>query len=85
MMILLRLQTASASEVWVWCCREWRAVAQLPAHTLTVTQLAWSSSGRLLAAVSRDRGLTVFGRTDPHQVCCGGGAGCGGVGALCFR
>ncbi len=32
------------------------------AHSLTVTQLAWSRSGRLLASCSRDRSFSVFVR-----------------------
>ena len=61
---LLPLQTASTAAVWVWCTRTWRALAQLRAHTLTVTQLAWSPSGARLAAGSRDRTFSIFQRVD---------------------
>ncbi|KAL6746554.1 WD40-repeat-containing domain protein [Haematococcus lacustris] len=53
-----------AAAVWVWDVAgdTWRGVAQLEAHTLTVTQLAWSHSGRWLASCSRDRSWAVHQR-----------------------
>ena len=39
----------------VWDSENWRQVATLPHHSLTVTQLAFSHSGEYLLAVSRDR------------------------------
>ncbi|EFJ49119.1 hypothetical protein VOLCADRAFT_31683, partial [Volvox carteri f. nagariensis] len=55
-----KAQTASTAAVWIWCTRSWRSVAQLRAHTHTVTQLEWSPSGTLLAAASRDRTFSIF-------------------------
>ncbi|GLI63733.1 hypothetical protein VaNZ11_006797 [Volvox africanus] len=57
-----KAQTAATAAIWVWCTRTWRALAQLRAHTLTVTQLEWSPSGSLLVAASRDRTFSVFRR-----------------------
>ncbi|GIM15502.1 hypothetical protein Vretimale_18281 [Volvox reticuliferus] len=57
-----KAQTAATAAIWVWCSRTWRAVAQLKAHTLTVTQMEWSSSGSFLVAASRDRTFSVFRR-----------------------
>jgi hypothetical protein len=37
-----------------------RCAAQLAGHTLTVTQLEWSGSGRYLLTASRDRSFCVF-------------------------
>ncbi|KAG2449340.1 hypothetical protein HYH02_005495 [Chlamydomonas schloesseri] len=68
-----KAQTASTAAVWVWCTRTWRALAQLKAHSLTVTQLAWSPSGARLAAASRDRTFSIWqrrsgsGAGDPQQ------------------
>ncbi|GLC36432.1 hypothetical protein PLESTM_000445900 [Pleodorina starrii] len=61
-----KAQTASTASIWVWCTRSWRAVAQLRAHSLTVTQLEWSPSSSHLAAVSRDRTFSIFRRSDPQ-------------------
>uniref|UniRef100_A0A6U2IET4 Elongator complex protein 2 n=1 Tax=Chlamydomonas euryale TaxID=1486919 RepID=A0A6U2IET4_9CHLO len=55
-------KSASAAEIWVWAVASWRGVAQLAAHTLTVTSLAWSHNDRYLAACSRDRSFSVFRR-----------------------
>lgn len=37
------------------------------AHALTVTQLAWSHSGRFLASASRDRSFAIFERSQPNS------------------
>ncbi|GIL68204.1 hypothetical protein Vafri_21466 [Volvox africanus] len=58
-----KAQTAATAAIWVWCTRTWRALAQLRAHTLTVTQMEWSPSGSLLVAASRDRTFSVFRRS----------------------
>lgn len=57
-----RAQTADAAAIWLWDTQRWMGVASLPAHTLTVTQLAFSSDGARLASASRDRSVAVFQR-----------------------
>ncbi|KAG2482428.1 hypothetical protein HYH03_018632 [Edaphochlamys debaryana] len=74
-----KAQTAATAAVWVWCARTWRPLGQLKAHTLTVTQLEWSASGRFLAAGSRDRTFSIFRVVDPVARS-GPGSGAGGGG-----
>eukprot|EP00897_Mesotaenium_endlicherianum_P008744 jgi/Mesen1/7899/ME000420S07048 len=64
-----KAQSASVAEVWLWDTATWRAVGQLQAHTLTVTQMEFSPSDRFLLCVSRDRHLSVFERTEGEGGC----------------
>ena len=56
-------QSAQFAAVWLWDTITWAPVgAPLRAHTLTVTQLAFSPCGGRLLSVSRDRSLAVYER-----------------------
>lgn len=55
-------KSTSAAEIWIWEVGTWKGVAQLQAHTLTVTQLCWSHNDDMLASCSRDRSFSVFRR-----------------------
>lgn len=55
-----KAQSAGAAAVWVWEVGSWKAIAQLPGHTLTVTQLEFSQDGRYLLSGSRDRSYSVW-------------------------
>ena len=55
-------KSTAAAEVWIWEVGTWKGIAQLQAHTLTVTQLSWSSDDDMLASCSRDRSFAVIRR-----------------------
>lgn len=58
-----KAQTAAAASIWLWRMHNWTpCAAPLQAHTLTVTQLAFSPDGRFLLSCSRDRTFAVFER-----------------------
>uniref|UniRef100_A0A1D2A3F7 Elongator complex protein 2 n=1 Tax=Auxenochlorella protothecoides TaxID=3075 RepID=A0A1D2A3F7_AUXPR len=65
---------AATAAIWLWDARaRWAPAGQLEAHTLTVTRLAFSPRGDLLASVSRDRTLALWRRRPLHG---DGGEGC---------
>ncbi len=72
-----RAQSASWAAIWIWCTGQWRSVAQLQGHTLTVTQLHFSHDDQFLLSGSRDRTLCVFRRV-PAAAGAGGSGGGGG-------
>jgi len=56
---------ASKSEfanILLWDTRTWKQIGNLMAHSLTVTQLAFSHSGNMLLSVSRDRTWALYKR-----------------------
>lgn len=55
-------RTAPAAAVWMWDARTWHPVGQLEGPSLTVTQLRFSRSGRLLVAAGRDRSVHLYAR-----------------------
>jgi elongator complex protein 2 len=59
-----RAQSASTAGIFLWDAAKWTVCpgGPLEAHTLTVTQLAFSPDGSFLASASRDRSIAVFKR-----------------------
>ena len=55
-----RAQSAETAGIWLWDTATWAPRGTLSAHTLTVTQLAFSPDGRYLLSASRDRSFAVF-------------------------
>ena len=55
--------------MWLWNVVSWTPAGQpLEAHSLTVTQMAFSPSGQHLLTVSRDRTLAVWERLEGGAV-----------------
>ncbi|KAL4524822.1 hypothetical protein Ndes2526A_g06926 [Nannochloris sp. 'desiccata'] len=55
-----RAQSTSTAGILMWDTKTWTFCANLEAHSLTVTQLAFSPNGKFLASASRDRTLAIF-------------------------
>ena len=63
--MLWQAQAAQFAAVWLWNVGAWTPAGQpLEAHSLTVTQMAFSSTGQHLLTVSRDRTLAVWERLE---------------------
>lgn len=62
-----RAQSVETAGIWLWDTATWAPQGTLPAHTLTVTQMAFSPDGRYLLSASRDRSFAVFERADPER------------------
>ena len=61
-----KAQSEETARVWLWDTATWAPRGSLSAHTLTVTQLAFSPDGEYLLTASRDRSFAVFRRSaDP--------------------
>lgn len=61
------LQAKDAAAIWIWKVGSWAPLQQLEAHTLTVTQLAFTHDGSCLISVSRDRSIALWRRSDGGQ------------------
>lgn len=59
-----RAQSAATAGIWLWDAANWTPAGTLDAHTLTVTQLAFSPNGQWLASAGRDRSVAVFARCE---------------------
>ncbi|XP_046845243.1 elongator complex protein 2-like isoform X2 [Xenia sp. Carnegie-2017] len=55
---------AEHANIIIWDTLTWKQLCCLPGHTLTVTQMEFSHSGRFLLSVSRDRTWCLFERFD---------------------
>jgi WD40 repeat protein len=67
----MQAQSAQFAAVWLWDMGTWLpAGPPLEAHSLTVTQMAFSSDGQHLLTVSRDRTLAVFQRCPQGSLDC---------------
>lgn len=59
----MQAQAAQFAAVWLWNLADWTPAGRpLEAHSLTVTQMAFSSTGQHLLTVSRDRTIAVWER-----------------------
>ncbi len=55
--------------MWLWRIADWTPAGQpLEAHSLTVTQMAFSSTGQHLLTVSRDRTFAVWERQTAGEI-----------------
>ena len=56
------------ADIIIWDTATWKIVDQLNAHTLTVTQLNFSSTGKYLLSVSRDRTWALHQRAEDNTL-----------------
>lgn len=55
--------------MWLWRIADWTPAGQpLEAHSLTVTQMAFSSTGQHLLTVARDRTFAVWERQTAGEI-----------------
>ena len=55
-------KSTATAELWFWAVGSWKGVAQVQAHTLTATSMAWAHSDDYLASCSRDRSFCITRR-----------------------
>eukprot|EP00898_Chlorokybus_atmophyticus_P008346 jgi/Chlat1/8512/Chrsp80S00640 len=69
-----KAQSVNVADIWLWETSTWQSVGQMPAHTLTVTQMEFSPDDSLLVSVSRDRQLALHrkssGKGCPYELAC---------------
>jgi len=58
-----KVQTQEQAGIRIWDTSLWKETCELAGPTLTVTQMQFSHSDKLLIATSRDRGVYLFQRT----------------------
>lgn len=70
-----KAQSVATAGIRLWDTETWSVAPGKPleAHTLTVTQLAFSPNGKYLASCSRDRSVAVFVRTEEQDEVSGNG------------
>ena len=68
-MCYVQAQAAQFAAVWLWRIADWTPAGQpLEAHSLTVTQMAFSSTGQHLLTVSRDRTFAIWERETAGKI-----------------
>ncbi len=66
---MAQAQAAQFAAVWLWRIADWTPAGQpMEAHSLTVTQMAFSSTGQHLLTVSRDRTFAIWERQTAGKI-----------------